>query len=67
MMTLHNEAGKTTYPAITLAEAHEAHRDAQDKLNKGIDPGAKAIIEREEEREAPTVAKLADMFQEELP
>lgn len=62
MMTLHNEAGKTTYPAMTLAEAHEAHRDAQDKLNKGIDPGAKAITEREEEREAPTVAKLADMF-----
>jgi len=59
MMTLHNETGKTTYPAITLAEAREAHRDAQDKLNKGIDPAAKAFTEREVERKAPTVEDLA--------
>jgi integrase len=62
MMTLQNEAGKTTYPAITLAEAREAHRDAQGKLNKGIDPAAKAATEREVERKAPTVADLASKY-----
>jgi integrase len=62
MMTLHNEAGKTAYPAIALAEAREAHRDAQDKLNKGIDPAAKAVTEREVERKAPTVADLASKY-----
>jgi integrase len=64
MMTLRNGAGRTTYPAITLSEAREAHRDAQDKLNKGIDPGAKAIVERDEERKAPTVADLAHEYLE---
>ena len=62
MMTLRNDAGTTTYPSITLAEARKAHRDAQDKLNKDIDPGTKAIAEREEERKAPTVADLAQEF-----
>ena len=62
MMTLRNEAGKITYPAITLAEARKAHRHAQDKLDKGVDPAAKAITEREAERKAPTVAGLVDQY-----
>jgi integrase len=64
MMTLHIDAGKTTYPAITLAEARKAHRKAQDKLDKGVDPAAKAITEREEERKAPTVADLVTKYLE---
>jgi integrase len=62
MMTLANEAGKTTYPDITLAEAREAHRDAQTRLGRGIDPAAKAMAKREEERQAPTVAHLAQEY-----
>jgi integrase len=65
MMTLRNDAGRTTYPAIILAEARKAHRDAQDKLDKGVDPAAKAITEREAERKAPTVADLASKYLEE--
>ncbi|MGP8050970.1 MAG: tyrosine-type recombinase/integrase [Desulfobaccales bacterium] len=65
MMTLRNESGRATYPAITLAEARKAHRDAQDKLDKGVDPAAKAITEREAERKAPTVADLASKYLEE--
>ena len=62
MMTLRNEAGRTTYPATTLAEARKAHRDAQDKLDRGVDPAAKAITEREAERKAPTVADLVSKY-----
>lgn len=64
MMTLRNEAGKSTYPAITLAEARKVHRDAQDKLDKGIDPAAKAIEVCNAEREAPTVTFLIDEYLE---
>ena len=53
-----------TYPEMTLADAHEAHADAWKVLRQGIDPGAKAIDERKEEREAPTVAVLADEYLE---
>jgi integrase len=48
-----------TYPEMSLADAHDAHADAWKMLRQGIDPGAKAIAEREEERKAPTVANLA--------
>jgi integrase len=64
MMTLRNEAGKTTYPSISLAEARKAHRDALDKLNGGVDPAAMADAEREEHRSAPTVADLAGEYLE---
>lgn len=51
-----------TYPKMTLAEAHTAHGEAMKKLEKGIDPGAEAVTEREEERKAPTVAALIDEY-----
>jgi len=53
-----------TYPAMSLAEAHKAHAEAKEMLARGIDPGAKALIEKEEERKAPTVAVLADEYLE---
>jgi integrase len=64
MMTLANEAGKTTYPDISLAQAREAHRTAQTKLSKGIDPASNAITEREAVRKAPTIADLASKYLE---
>jgi integrase len=52
------------YPKMTLADAHKAHADARKKVEQGIDPGAEAIAERAEERQAPTVAVLADEYME---
>jgi integrase len=51
-----------TYPELILADAHEAHADAWKVLRQGIDPGSQAIEEREEERQAPTVANLVDEY-----
>lgn len=53
-----------TYPTMTLAEAHQAHGEAMKKLEQGIDPGAEAVVERAEDRQAPTVAVLADEYLE---
>lgn len=53
-----------TYPKMTLAGAHEAHADAWKDLSQGIDPGAKAIEEKEAECQAPTVATLAEEYLE---
>lgn len=53
-----------TYPTMTLAEAHQAHGEAMKKLEQGIDPGAEAVAERAEDRQAPTVAVLADEYLE---
>ncbi len=53
-----------TYPELTLADAHEAHADAWKVLRHGINPGAKAINERKEERDAPTAAALAEEYLE---
>lgn len=52
------------YPKMSLAKAHEAHGKAMKKLEQGIDPGAEAVAERMEERQAPTVANLADEYLE---
>jgi len=52
------------YPAMSLAEARQAHADARTLLEKGFDPGAKAVSEREEQRKAPTVADLAQEYLE---
>ena len=51
-----------TYGDKTLADAHDAHAEALKMLRQGIDPGAKAIEDREAERQAPTVANLAQEF-----
>jgi integrase len=53
-----------TYAEMSLAEAHEAHAEAVKLLRRGIDPGAKTIAEREEERKAPTVAGLVSEYLE---
>ncbi|MFZ5447055.1 MAG: tyrosine-type recombinase/integrase [Thermodesulfobacteriota bacterium] len=52
------------YPTMTLADAHEAHAKAVKKLEKGIDPGAETVSERQEERKAPTVAHLVEEYME---
>ena len=52
------------YPRMTLADAHKAHAEAMKKVEQGIDPGAEAVAERAEERQAPTVAALADEYLE---
>ena len=49
---------------MTLADAHKAHAEAMKKVEQGIDPGAEAVTERAEERQAPTVAVLADEYLE---
>jgi integrase len=50
------------YPRMTLADAHKAHGEAMKKLEQGIDPGAETVAERRENREAPTVADLAEEY-----
>ena len=52
------------YPRLTLADAHKAHAEAMKKVEQGIDPGAEALAERAEERQAPTVEVLADEYLE---
>jgi integrase len=52
------------YPRLTLADVHKAHAEAMKKVEQGMDPGAEAVAERVEERQAPTVATLADEYLE---
>lgn len=52
------------YPKMSLAEAHKKFAEAKEKLQLGIDPGAEAVAEKEEERQAPSVATLADEYLE---
>ncbi|MEW6387412.1 MAG: tyrosine-type recombinase/integrase [Thermodesulfobacteriota bacterium] len=53
-----------TYPGMSLAEAHEEHAKSRRILEQGIDPGAKAVSERREERKAPTVTDLVHEYLE---
>lgn len=53
-----------TYPEMSVAQAHEAHRKALAELAQGTDPGAKVVQERRENRHAPTVAVLAAEYLE---
>lgn len=52
------------YPAMSLAKARQEHADARTLLEGGVDPGAKAVSEREEQRKAPTIADLAQEYLE---
>jgi integrase len=52
------------YPTLSLAEAHLQYAEAREMVARGIDPGAKAITEKEDERSAPTVAALANEYLE---
>lgn len=53
-----------TYPAMPLAEAHRRYAEAREMVTQGIDPGTKAMAEKKEERQAPTVAALAEEYLE---
>jgi integrase len=53
-----------TYPTMSLAEAHRRHAEAREMVTKGIDPGAKAVAEKKEERQAPLVTALIEEYLE---
>jgi integrase len=53
-----------TYPEMSIAEAHRLYAEAREKVTKGIDPGAEAVAERQEDRKAPTVAELSAEYLE---
>ena len=53
-----------TYPAMSLAEAHHRHAEAREMVAQGVDPGAKAVAEKKEERQAPSVSALAEEYLE---
>lgn len=50
------------YPEMSLAQAHEAGGKAMALRERGIDPGARRVLENEATREAPTVKDLAASF-----
>lgn len=52
------------YPQMSLADAHQAHAVAEQRLKEGSDPGAHLVIERKDERKAPTVADLSQEYLE---
>lgn len=49
---------------MSLAEARKLHAESWEKLQKGVDPGAEVVAERQEERRAPTVADLVAEYLE---
>lgn len=53
-----------TYPAVGLANAHVKHAQAKLLLEKGVDPGAQALEKKQIERNAETVADLAEEYLE---
>ena len=52
------------YPAMSLAEAHEAQSKAAVECTKGFDPAAKVVDEHKAERAAPTVKYLIEHYLE---
>jgi integrase len=53
-----------TYPAMTLVQAHKAHAEAREMVERGENPAAKAVAERREARQASTTAELANEYLE---
>jgi integrase len=51
-----------TYPRLSLATAGVKLAEAKDMLAKGIDPGSRAVAERDAERHAETVAELVAAY-----
>ena len=51
-----------TYPTTSVAEAHKDHGQALADLEKGIDPGAKIVEERKQDRDASFVKDLKDEY-----
>ena len=54
--------GLGTYPAIGLASVRVKHARAKELLTKGTDPGAQQIEQKQAERQADTVADLAEEY-----
>ena len=52
------------YPKMGVASAHKAVADAREKLLAGLDPGAVMAKKREVERNAETIADLANEYLE---
>ena len=50
------------YPRLSLADAGVKLAEAKNLLAKGIDPGTRAVAEREAERHAETVAELVEAY-----
>lgn len=50
------------YPKMTLADAHSAHANARQTLEKGNDPGSILTKANKESIQAPTVARLVDEY-----
>ncbi len=53
-----------TYPRLSLADAGLKLAEAKQLLDKGFDPGTRAVAERAAERGAETVADLVDAYLE---
>ena len=53
-----------TYPALSLANARVKHAQAKETLERGEDPGALHVEKRRAERQAETVAELAEEYLE---
>jgi integrase len=53
-----------TYPHLTLAGAGVQLAESKDLLAKGIDPGSRAVAERDAERHAETVEELVASYLE---
>jgi integrase len=51
-----------TFPQMGLSAAHTRHAKAAEKLERGADPGAELVCQRKAEREAETVADLANEY-----
>jgi integrase len=51
-----------TYPTTSVAEAHKDHGQALADLEQGIDPGAKLVVERKQDRDASIVKDLMDEY-----
>jgi len=56
--------GLGTYPAVRLASAHVKHAEAKELLERGIDPGAQQVERKRVERDAETVADMAEEYLE---
>lgn len=52
------------YPDVSLKEAREKQNDAKKLLNKDIDPGEHAIVERKREIAAETIKELVNEYLE---
>lgn len=50
------------YPMMDLADAHQAHAEAERKKSRGIDPATEKVSNNVENRKMPTVSGLVDLY-----